>query len=150
MGVVFTPEGIAIAGGLLNMTSFSLSSALISFKRQGPLAFSGHYQPLVAGNWTVQVRISLRIYAVCTVMPLDLVHFCYVYRAPQVLLQPDVASAFQQVQVNGVCETLQHSPEESHVRVSWVGAGGGGSPLSWALGLCPSQTARGADVLVLA
>lgn len=57
IGVVFTPEGVVIAGGLLNASTYALSSALFSFKRQGPLSFSGHYAPSVAGNWTVQVSV---------------------------------------------------------------------------------------------
>jgi hypothetical protein len=53
-GVTFTPNGMFIAGGVLNASAYALSTALFSFNRQGQ-AFSGHYQPYVRGNWTIQV-----------------------------------------------------------------------------------------------
>ena len=116
LGVLFTQQGLQLAGGLLSAPAFSLSTALLSFSRQAePLAFAGHYQPHVAGNWSVGV-----------------------------LLQPGVAAGFQMVQVNGVCQALQRASEGGAVRLSWWGLGGGeqGS-LTWALGPCQGEGSPG-------
>jgi hypothetical protein len=107
MGVVFTPAGMTVAGGLLSAPAYALATAVVGFKREGPRAFSGHYQPHVAGNWSVGV-----------------------------LLQPTVAAAFSRVQVNGACAPLQRESEGGAVRVSWWGEGGGPAPMAWALGPC--------------
>lgn len=107
LGVVFTPSGVVVAGGLLSAPIYALATYVVGFKREGPHAFSGHYQPHVAGNYSVTV-----------------------------LLNTTVAAAFSRVQVNGACQPLQRASEGDAVRVSWWGEGGGPAPLAWALGPC--------------
>jgi hypothetical protein len=107
MGVVFTPLGVTVAGGLLSAPAYALATAVVGFKRAGPRDFSGHYQPHVAGNWSVEV-----------------------------LLYADVAAAFSRVQVNGACQPLARASEGGIARLSWWGEGGGAAPLAWALGPC--------------
>jgi hypothetical protein len=119
-GALFTPAGEAPGASaypsylMFNswehaepLHSYALATAVVGFKREGPRAFSGHYQPHVAGNWSVGV-----------------------------LLQPTVAAAFSRVQVNGACAPLQRESEGGAVRVSWWGEGGGPAPMAWALGPC--------------
>jgi hypothetical protein len=107
MGVVFTPTGVVLMGGLLSAPAFSLATAVVGFVKGGPRDFAGHYQPHVAGNWSVEVA-----------------------------LDAGVAADFSRVQVNGACQPLQRASEGGAVRLSWWGEGGGAAPLAWALGPC--------------
>ena len=107
LGVVFTASGLLLQGGVLSATEFTLATALVGFRRRGALAFDGHYQPHVAGNWSVGV-----------------------------LLAPGVAAGFARVLVNGACQALQRAAVEGGVRVSWWGVGGGQARHAWALGPC--------------
>lgn len=107
LGVVFTPTGVSLAGGLLSAPVYALSTAVLGFKRTAVTAFSGYYQPHVSGNWSVVV-----------------------------LLEPHIAEAFTRVLVNGACQPLQRASEGGIVRVFWWGVGGGPAPLTWALGPC--------------
>ncbi len=105
LGVVATPTGLLLQGGLLSAQQYRLSTAVVGLRRLGAQAFEGHYQPHFTGNWSVGL-----------------------------LLQPSVAAGLGRVLVNGACQGLQAQAEEGGGRLTWWGVGGGQQPLTWALG----------------
>jgi hypothetical protein len=107
-GVVFTPRGVTLVGGLLNTTQFSLSTPLLGLARAPavPPRFSGHYAPHARGTWTVTLY-----------------------------LPPALLGAYARVLVNGAC--VDTRSDADGLALAWSGEGGADvGPLAWALGAC--------------
>jgi hypothetical protein len=105
-GIVFTPAGVTLAGGLLNATQFSLTTPLLSLARApaSPPRFSGHYVPHARGQWTVTLYL-----------PLELI------------------GAYARVLVNGACVGTRRVADG--LALAWDGEGGAeAGPVVWELG----------------